>query len=103
MINLTVFAETQTISIPPWQENFYLDAIIVGTFIFLIIAIWLWSWSGRSKREKKVPFERTAEDFGGTVQAAYGQIPAFLILIYAAVVISIVGYIIISIINGPQY
>ena len=103
MSTLVVAWETQTVNIPPWQENFFIDAISVGTFIFLIACIWLWAWSGRSKREKKVPFERAAEDFGGTVQAAYGQIPNFLILIYAAVFIAIVGYIIVSIISGVQY
>jgi hypothetical protein len=103
MTNLTTFLETASIGVPPWQENYAIDVIMVGIFIFLIAGIWLWSWSGRSKREKKVPFERTAEDFAGTVQAAYGQIPNFLILIYAAVIISVVGYIIVSIISGVQY
>lgn len=103
MSHLAIGWETQTVNIPPWQENYFIDIISVGTFIFLIAGIWLWSWSGRSKREKKVPFERSAEDFAGTVQAAYGQIPNFLILIYAAVIIAVVGYIIVSIMSGVQY
>jgi hypothetical protein len=103
MTNLTIFLETSSIGVPPWQENYAVDAIIVGIFIFLIAGIWMWSWSGRSKREKDVRFDRSAEDFAGTVQVAYGRVPNFLYLIYAAIIISVVGYIIVSIISGVQY
>jgi hypothetical protein len=89
--------------IKPWEQNWLVFAIIVAFGLGTILLTWLWARSGRSKYEKKVPFDRTAEDFAGTVQAGYGQIPYFLIAIYVAVGIFIVLYIINSIATGPQY
>ena len=87
----------------PWQENWAVDAILIGTAIFMIAGVWLWARSGRTKRENKVPFERTAEDFAGTTQAGYGQIPTFLLVIYAAALIAIAAYVVNAIISGTQY
>lgn len=87
----------------PWQENWVIDAIAVGTAIFLIAGIWLWARSGRSKADQEVPFDHTAENFAGAVFAGYGPIPLFLVLMYAVILISIIAYTVVSIINGPQY
>ena len=87
----------------PWQENWVVDAVLIGTAIFMIVAVWLWARSGRSKREKKVPFERTSEDFAGTVQAGYGQIPTFLLVVYALALLSIAAYVVNAIITGTKY
>ncbi len=89
--------------VKPWQENWAIDAILIGMALFMILLIWLWARSGRSKRENNVPFERTAEDFAGTVQAGYGRIPPFLIVVYAAAFIAIAAYVVVAIINGTQY
>ncbi|MBN9391664.1 MAG: hypothetical protein J0I20_26760 [Chloroflexi bacterium] len=90
-------------SIKPWQENPIIDGIIFGFGILMLVLIWLWARSGRSKRENEVPFERTAEDFAGQVQAAYGRLPAFLIVLYAVVLIVLAAYVINGIITGVKY
>ncbi|HEX2913929.1 MAG TPA: hypothetical protein VH186_24205 [Chloroflexia bacterium] len=87
----------------PWQENFAIDAIVVGTCLLMVVLVWLWARSGRSKRENMVPFERTSEDFAGNVQAGYGRLPAFLWVLYAVVLISIALYVINAVITGPRY
>lgn len=87
----------------PWEQNFALDGILIGITILLVLLVALWAWSGRTKKERKIPFERTAEDFAGQVQAAYGAIPIFLLVVYAVTLLSIAGYIIVAIMNGPQY
>jgi len=87
----------------PWQENWAIDAVLVGTAIFMVAAVWLWARSGRSKADSQVPFDHTAESFAGTVFAGYGPIPLFLVAIYGIIVISMIGYTIVSIINGTQY
>ncbi len=90
-------------SIKPWQENPIIDVIVVSFGLLFLALIWLWARSGRSRRESEVPFERTAEDFAGQVQAAYGRMPAFLIVLYAVVLIAIAAYVINSIITGVRY
>ncbi len=90
-------------SIKPWQENILIDGIILGFTVLFIVLIWLWARSGRSKRENQIPFERTAEDFAGQVQAAYGRLPAFLIVLYAVVLIAIAAYVVNGIITGVKY
>lgn len=87
----------------PWQQNWLQDAVTIAFALLFLLLIWLWARSGRSKRENKVPFERTAEDFAGTVQAGYGVVPAFLYVVYAAALIAMAGYIVVSMINGVQY
>ena len=87
----------------PWQQNWLIDAMAVGFALLFLLLIWLWARSGRSKRENQVPFERTAEDFAGQVQAAYGQLPAFIIVLYISVLVAMAGYIVNSIINGVRY
>ncbi|MDB5079645.1 MAG: hypothetical protein JWP00_1569 [Chloroflexi bacterium] len=90
-------------TIKPWQENWVIDAILLGfTFLFILL-IWLWARSGRSKRENELPFERTSEDFAGTVQAAYGRLPAFLIVLYVVVLVAIAAYVVNGIITGVKY
>lgn len=90
-------------SIKPWQENPIIDGIIFGFAILFLVLIWLWARSGRSKREHEIPFERTAEDFAGQVQAAYGRLPAFLIVLYVILFFVIAGYVINGIITGVKY
>ena len=90
-------------SIKPWQENPIIDGIILGFGILMLVLIWLWARSGRTKRENEVPFERTAEDFAGQVQAAYGRLPAFLLVLYAVVLIVLAAYVINGIITGVKY
>lgn len=87
----------------PWQQNWIIDAIIIGFTVGSIVLIIAWTWSGRTKGERQLPFERTAEDFNGQVQAAYGSLPVFLVIAYVLVLASIAGYIVVSILNGPQY
>ncbi len=90
-------------NIKPWQPNWSIELITFGFAVLFLILIWLWARSGRSKHERKVPFERTAEDFAGTVQAGYGQIPYFLITVYVVIAVTLVLYIVNSIITGTQY
>ncbi len=87
----------------PWQQNWLIDLIAISFSLLFLLLIWLWARTGRSKRENQVPFERTAEDFAGEIQAAYGQIPPFLLVLYAAVLIGITGYIVNAIISGVRY
>jgi NADH:ubiquinone oxidoreductase subunit 6 (subunit J) len=87
----------------PWQENWVIDAISIGTAIFLIALVWLWARSGRSKADNEVPFDHTAEGFAGTAYAGYGPLPIFLTVVYVVVILAMIGYTVISIINGPQY
>ena len=98
-----VLAQSAPESLKPWQENPLIDGIILAFGVTFIILIWLWARSGRSKRENEVPFERTSEDFAGQVQAAYGRLPAFLIFLYAVVLIAMVAYVINGIITGVKY
>ena len=89
--------------VKPWQENFALDLVTIAFAVAMLVGAWLWTRTGRSKREKDVPIEAAAEDFAGTVTAAYGHIPTFLYAIYIGVFIFAVSYTIISIASGPQY
>jgi hypothetical protein len=87
----------------PWQENWVIDAVSIGTAIFMVAAVWLWARSGRSKADNQVPFDHTAENFAGQAFAGYGPIPIFLVVIYALVLIAVVSYTVVSILNGVQY
>lgn len=98
-----VLAQAIPDSIKPWQENPIIDVIVFGFALVFLVLIWLWARSGRTKREREVPFERTAEDFAGQVQAAYGRMPAFIIVLYAVVLIAIVAYVVNGIITGVKY
>lgn len=99
----SVLAQSVPDLIKPWQENPIIDGIILGFGLLLLVLIWLWARSGRSKREHEVPFERTAEDFAGQVQAAYGRLPTFLIVLYAVTIIAIIAYVINGIVTGTKY
>lgn len=90
-------------SIKPWQENPIIDVITVSFALVFLVLIWLWARSGRSKRENEVPFERTSEDFAGHVQAAYGRLPAFLIVLYVIVLVVLAAYVVNGIITGVKY
>ncbi len=103
IFNNPVLFETGPAVNRPWQESWLVDAITVGTAIFLIACIWLWARSGRSKADNRVPFDHTAESFAGTVYAGYGPIPLFLVFTWAVIIISMVLYSIVSVINGVQY
>lgn len=87
----------------PWQENWAVDVILIGTTIFMIAGVWLWARSGRSKADNNVPFDRTAESFAGTVFAGYGPLPLFLVVMYATILTAMVLYTIVSILSGTQY
>ncbi len=87
----------------PWQENYAIDAIMIGVSLFLIAGVWLWARSGRSKAESRVPFDHSAESFAGTVYAGYGPIPVFLLMIYITILTTMVAYTIVSISSGVQY
>lgn len=100
---LNVLAQSVPDSVKPWQENPLIDGIILAFGLVFVILIWLWARSGRSKRENEVPFERTAEDFAGQVQAAYGRLPAFLIFLYAVVLIVLAAYVVNGIVTGVKY
>ena len=90
-------------SIKPWQENPIIDVIVLAFGLLFLVLIWLWARSGRTKRENEVPFERTAEDFAGQVQAAYGRLPAFLIVLYVVVLVFLAAYVVNGIITGVKY
>lgn len=90
-------------SIKPWEENWIITGVVIGFCVLFVVLIWLWARSGRSKREHELPFERTAEDFAGTVQSSYGRFPAFLIALYVIVIIAIVAYVMNGIITGVKY
>src|SRR6476646_1392801 len=90
-------------SIKPWQENPIIDGIILAFAVVFCLLIWLWARSGRSKREHEIPFERTAEDFAGQVQAAYGRLPGFLIALYVIVLVVLAAYVVNGIITGVKY
>lgn len=109
-MNIAVFLQTSqgnvdgvASTVRPWQQNFLIDAVAVAFGLGLIVLTWLWARSGRTKRENEVPFERTAEDFAGTIQAGYGQLPAFLIVVYVMILIFIVAYTANAILTGVQY
>jgi|GEM_PF-2136718 len=104
MLNdLIVLQAKPTDVIAPWElpPIYWLGTLALD---FVIIAlVWLWARSGRTKREKNTPFHRGAENFANTVQAGYGAIPTFLLVVYGAVVIFIITYAVISILTGTQY
>lgn len=94
--------QTQSVR-EPWKQNFVVDGVVIAFTVVVLLLTALWAWSGRTKKERKIPFERTAEDFAGQVQAAYGPIPPFLLALYAIVLLVIAGYVIVAIVNGTQY
>src|SRR3954451_4000628 len=102
-IFLNVLAQSVPELAKPWQENPFIDAVVASFAILFLVLIWLWARSGRTKRENDVPFDRTAEDFAGQVQAAYGRLPAFLIVLYAVVLIVLAVYVVNGIITGVRY
>lgn len=90
-------------SIKPWEENPIINLVVLAFGLVFLVLIWLWARSGRTKRENEVPFERTAEDFAGQVQAAYGRLPAFLIVLYVILAVCMAAYVINGIITGVKY
>ena len=103
LANIIITTVQQTTPRTPWQTDWVIESIMLGFIIIGLVFLWLWLRSGRTQRENKIPFERTAEDFAGTVQAGYGVLPVFLYFLYAAIGLWIVGYIVTALITGVQY
>jgi hypothetical protein len=84
--------------LPPWY--WVITAVVEFAMIILVV---LWARSGREKREKKVPMDRAAENFANTTQAAYGNIPTFIYILWFTILLWIGSYLVLSIITGVQY
>jgi hypothetical protein len=87
----------------PWDFSGIFIVGMIALDLFIVGLVWLWAWSGRAKREKKIPFKNTAENYAGQVQTASGPIPAFLIVIYIVVLSFIVIYIVNTFVTGVRY
>lgn len=89
--------------VAPWElPTWYWLVTAVAEFAMIILVV-VWARTGREKREKKVPFDRAAENFANTAQAGYGVIPTFIYILWFSVLLWIGSYVVISIITGVQY
>lgn len=89
--------------IAPWDYSGIFILGMLALDIFFVGLVWLWAWSGRTKREKKTPFNRSAENYGGTVQSGIAPIPPFLLVIYITILSFMIIYVANSIITGVKY
>lgn len=97
----------QTVSQPdivaPWDLPVWYWLLSAVAELFVVLLVFMWARNGRDKHEKKIAYDRSAENFNGVIQSGFGAIPYFLVLVWASVFVAIAGYITVSLITGVRY
>jgi len=87
----------------PWSWNLPGEAFLWFWIVLIAGTIFLAAWMGRDRKRLPNDLGRNVEDFAGVQQEANGPLPIYLMALYAAVAIGIVGYIVITIFQGYNY
>jgi hypothetical protein len=89
--------------IKPWTWNFAGEGYLWLWIIGMVATVVLAAWMGRDRKRLPDELGRNVEDFAGIQQEANGPLPVYLMMLYGLVASGIVGYIIITILQGYNY
>ncbi len=87
----------------PWQWNVPLDAYVFVAALVIVAALVFAIGMGRDRRNLPNELGRNVEDFAGLIQEANGPLPWFLVGFYVIIAVSIVGYVVVTLISGYRY
>jgi hypothetical protein len=86
-----------------WQWNVPLELYVFGAFAIIVAALVFAIGMGRDRRNLPNELGRNVEDFAGLIQEANGPLPWFLVGFYVIITVSIIGYVIVTLISGYRY
>jgi hypothetical protein len=86
-----------------WQWNVPLELYVFGAFAVIVAALVFAIGMGRDRRNLPNELGRNVEDFAGLIQEANGPLPWFLVGFYVIITVSIIGYVIVTMISGYRY
>jgi hypothetical protein len=86
-----------------WQWNVPLELYVFGAFAVIVAALVFAIGMGRDRRNLPNELGRNVEDFAGLIQEANGPLPWFLVGFYVIITVSIIGYVIVTLISGYRY
>jgi len=86
-----------------WQWNVPLELYVLGALAVIIAALVFAIGMGRDRRNLPNELGRNVEDFAGLIQEANGPLPWFLVGFYVIITVSIIGYVIVTLISGYRY
>jgi hypothetical protein len=87
----------------PWQWNVPLELYVLGALLVIVGALVFAIGMGRDRRNLPNELGRNVEDFAGLIQEANGPLPWFLVGFYVIITVSIIGYVIVTLISGYRY
>lgn len=86
-----------------WQWNVPLDLYVLAATLVIVAALVFAIGMGRDRRNLPNELGRNVEDFAGLIQEANGPLPWFLVGFYVIIAVSMVGYVIVTMISGYRY
>jgi hypothetical protein len=86
-----------------WQWNVPLELYVLGALAILVASLVFAIGMGRDRRNLPNELGRNVEDFAGLIQEANGPLPWFLVGFYVIITVSIIGYVIVTLISGYRY
>jgi hypothetical protein len=86
-----------------WQWNVPLELYVLGALAILVASLVFAIGMGRDRRNLPNELGRNVEDFAGLIQEANGPLPWFLVGFYVIITVSIIGYVIVTMISGYRY
>ena len=86
-----------------WQWNVPLELYVLGALAVIVAALVFAIGMGRDRRNLPNELGRNVEDFAGLIQEANGPLPWFLVGFYVIITVSIIGYVIVTLISGYRY
>jgi hypothetical protein len=86
-----------------WQWNVPLELYVLGALLVIVGALVFAIGMGRDRRNLPNELGRNVEDFAGLIQEANGPLPWFLVGFYVIITVSIIGYVIVTLISGYRY
>lgn len=87
----------------PWQWNVPLELYVLGALLVIVGALVFAIGMGRDRRNLPNELGRNVEDFAGLIQEANGPLPWFLVGFYVIIAMSLIGYVIVTLISGYRY
>lgn len=89
--------------VKPWDWNPFYEGYLWFWIALMVATILLAAWMGRDRKRLSDELGRNVEDFAGVQQEANGPLPFYLMMLYALVATTMIGYILITILNGYNY